>query len=178
MKLVAKLTKSDRAFNTFEGCIASLLASIPKQDTHLKLSKRMADILETAANEGSFKTLLSALEAAGLLDILKSPGPFTVFAPTDEAFAKVPEDTMASWMENIPKLKQILTYHVLFGDVRTDNFVEIDSAETVEGGIMSIDSIDDGFKVNDAKVLKTDILTDNGVIHVIDSVLVPTILSK
>jgi uncharacterized surface protein with fasciclin (FAS1) repeats len=138
----------------------------------------MADLLETATNEGSFKTLVNALEAAGLFEILKSPGPYTVFAPTDEAFAKIPEDTLASWMDNIPKLKQILMYHVLFGDVRTDNFVEIDSAETVEGGILGIDSTDDGFKVNDAKVLKTDILTDNGVIHVIDSVLVPTILSK
>ncbi|MBD1905840.1 fasciclin domain-containing protein [Funiculus sociatus GB2-A5] len=136
----------------------------------------MADLLETAANAESFTTLLSAVEAAGLLDILKSPGPFTIFAPTDEAFAKIPSDTITSWMEDIPKLKKILTYHVLFGDVRTDNLVELDSAETVEGGIVGIDKIDGGFKVNDAKVLQTDILADNGVIHVIDSILMPALV--
>ncbi|MBD1928614.1 fasciclin domain-containing protein [Trichocoleus sp. FACHB-90] len=136
----------------------------------------MADLLETAANAESFTTLLSAVEAAGLLDILKSPGPFTIFAPTDEAFAKIPSDTITSWMEDIPKLKKILTYHVLFGDVRTDNLVELDSAETVEGGIVGIDKIDGGFKVNDAKVLQADILADNGVIHVIDSILMPALV--
>lgn len=136
----------------------------------------MADLLETAANAESFKTLLTAVEAAGLLDILKSPGPFTIFAPTDEAFAKIPTNTIASWMEDIPKLKKILTYHVLFGDVRTDNLVELDSAETVEGGVVGIDKIDGGFKVNDAKVLQADILADNGVIHVIDSILMPALV--
>jgi uncharacterized surface protein with fasciclin (FAS1) repeats len=136
----------------------------------------MADLLETAANAESFTTLLSAVEAAGLLDILKSPGPFTIFAPTDEAFAKIPSDTITSWMEDIPKLKKILTYHVLFGDVRTDNLVELDSAETVEGGIVGIDKIDGGFKVNDAKVLQADILADNGVIHVIDGILMPALV--
>ncbi|MBD1831273.1 fasciclin domain-containing protein [Cyanobacteria bacterium FACHB-472] len=136
----------------------------------------MADLLETAANAESFTTLLTAVEAAGLLDILKSPGPFTIFAPTDEAFAKIPSDTITSWMEDIPKLKKILTYHVLFGDVRTDNLVELDSAETVEGGVVGIDKIDGGFKVNDAKVLQADILADNGVIHVIDGILMPALV--
>ena len=137
----------------------------------------MADIVETATNAGSFKTLLKAVEAAGLLEILKSPGPYTVLAPTDEAFAKIPADTIDSWFNDIPKLKRILTYHVLFGDVRTDNFVELDSAETFEGGIVGIDKTDNGFKVNDAQVLQTDILADNGVIHVIDTVLIPTLVS-
>jgi uncharacterized surface protein with fasciclin (FAS1) repeats len=137
----------------------------------------MADIIETAANAGSFKTLVTAVEAAGLLDILKSPGPYTVLAPTDEAFAKIPSDTIASWLQDTHKLKQILTYHVLFGDVRTDNLVELESAETVEGGIVGIDKTADGFIVNGAKVLQTDILADNGVIHVIDTVLIPSMVS-
>jgi uncharacterized surface protein with fasciclin (FAS1) repeats len=138
----------------------------------------MADIVDTAAEAGSFKTLVTVIEAAGLLDILRSPGPYTVFAPTDDAFAKIPTNTIASWLEDIPKLKKILTYHVLFGDVRTDNLVELKSAETVEGGIVGIEHSADGFKVNDAKVLKTDILTDNGVIHVIDGVLIPALVSQ
>ncbi|MBD1924313.1 fasciclin domain-containing protein [Microcoleus sp. FACHB-831] len=138
----------------------------------------MADIVDTAADAGSFKTLVTVIEAAGLLDILRSPGPYTVFAPTDDAFAKIPTNTIASWLEDIPKLKKILTYHVLFGDVRTDNLVELNSAETVEGGIVGIEHTADGFKVNDANVLKTDILTDNGVIHVIDGVLIPALVSQ
>lgn len=137
----------------------------------------MPDLIDTAANANSFKTLLTVIEAAGLLDLLKSPGPYTVFAPTDDAFAKIPTNTIASWMEDIPKLKKILTYHVLFGDVRTDNLVELSSAETVEGSVVGIDT-SDGFKVNDAKILKTDILTDNGVIHVIDAVLIPSLVSE
>ncbi len=137
----------------------------------------MADIVETAANAGSLKTLVTAVEAAGLLDILKSPGPYTVLAPTDDAFAKIPAHTLASWLNDIHKLKQILTYHVLFGDVRTDNLVELDSVETVQGGIVGVDKTADGFKVNDAKILQTDILADNGVIHVIDTVLMPALLS-
>ena len=137
----------------------------------------MANIVETAVNAGSFKTLLTAVEAAGLVDILTSPGPYTVLAPTDEAFAKIPKETLDSWLQDTGKLKQIITYHVLFGDVRTDNFVEIDSAETFEGGLVGIDKIDGGFKINEAKVLQTDILADNGVIHVIDTVLMPSLIS-
>jgi uncharacterized surface protein with fasciclin (FAS1) repeats len=136
----------------------------------------MADIVETAANSGSFKTLLTVIEAAGLLELLQSPGPYTVLAPTDEAFAKIPANTIASWLEDIPKLKKILTYHVLFGEVLTDNFVELNSAETVEGSVVGIDTFD-GIKINDAKVLTPDILADNGVIHVIDTVLVPALVA-
>ncbi|HEY9596866.1 MAG TPA: fasciclin domain-containing protein [Cyanophyceae cyanobacterium] len=135
----------------------------------------MADIVETAIKAGSFNTLVKAVEAAGLLDILKSPGPYTVFAPTDEAFARLPEGTLDSLLENIPKLKKILTYHVLFGDVRTDNLLELEEAETVEGSVVAIDT-SNGYKVNQAVVLEPDILTDNGVIHVIDSILMPAIM--
>ena len=137
----------------------------------------MANIVETASEAGSFKTLMTVVEAAGLLELLESPGPFTVFAPTDEAFAKIPTETVASLMEDIPKLKQILSYHVLSGDVRTDNLDELQSAETVEGGLVGIDKSEGGYKINDAKVLKADILTDNGVIHVIDTVLMPALVS-
>lgn len=137
----------------------------------------MANIVETASEAGSFKTLMTVVEAAGLLELLESPGPYTVFAPTDEAFAKIPTETVASLMEDIPKLKQILSYHVLSGDVRTDNLDELQSAETVEGGLVGIDKSEGGYKINDAKVLQADILTDNGVIHVIDTVLMPALVS-
>lgn len=136
----------------------------------------MADLIETATNTGQFKTLLTVVEAAGLLELLQSPGPYTLLAPTDEAFAKIPTNTIASWMEDIPKLKKILTYHLLFGDVRTDNFVELSSAETVEGSVVGIDIVD-GIKINGAKVVKADILTDNGVIHIIDEVLRPAMVT-
>jgi uncharacterized surface protein with fasciclin (FAS1) repeats len=137
----------------------------------------MPNLVDTAANAGSFNTLVTAIETAGLLEILTSPGPYTVLAPTDEAFAKIPVDTLSDWLQDIPKLKKILTFHILFGDVRTDNFVELDSAETFEGGIIGIEQADGGFKINDAKVLQTDILADNGVIHTIDTVLMPTLMT-
>lgn len=136
----------------------------------------MADIIETATNSSSFKTLVTAIEAAGLLDLLQSPGPYTVLAPTDEAFAQIPTNTIANWLEDIPKLKKILAYHILFGEVLTDNFVELSSAETVEGSVVGIDTTD-GIKINDAKVLTSDILADNGVIHIIDAVLMPALVA-
>ncbi|MEG4346878.1 fasciclin domain-containing protein [Microcoleus sp. A003_D6] len=136
----------------------------------------MADIVETATNAGSFKTLVTVIEAAGLLDLLQSPGPYTVLAPTDEAFAKFPTNTIASWLEDIPKIQKILTYHILFGEVLTENLLELSSAETVEGSVVGIDT-SDGIKINDAKVLISDILADNGVIHVIDAVLIPALVA-
>lgn len=136
----------------------------------------MADLVDTATNSGSFKTLMTAVEAAGLLDILKSPGPYTIFAPTDEAFAKIPANTIAAWLDNIPKLQRILTYHVVPGDVRSDDLVQIDEAPTVEGSVVAIENAD-GVCVNDAKVLQQDILADNGVIHAIDTVLMPALVA-
>jgi uncharacterized surface protein with fasciclin (FAS1) repeats len=135
----------------------------------------MADIVETAINAGSFNTLVKAVEAAGLVDFLKTPGPYTVFAPVDEAFERLPEGTLDELLQDIPKLKKILTYHVVFGDVRSDNLLEIEEAETVEGSIISVDT-SNGYKVNQALVITPDILTDNGVIHVIDSILMPAVL--
>jgi uncharacterized surface protein with fasciclin (FAS1) repeats len=137
----------------------------------------MADLLETAINAGNFNTLVKAVDALQLRETLQSPGPFTIFAPTDEAFAKLPEGTLDSLLQDIPKLKKIVTYHVAFGDVRSDDLAQINEADTVEGSVVAIESINGKFKVNDANVLKTDILTDNGVIHVIDEVLMPAIVA-
>jgi uncharacterized surface protein with fasciclin (FAS1) repeats len=135
----------------------------------------MADIVETAVEAGSFRTLIKALEAADLVDILKSPDSYTVFAPVDEAFARLPEGTLDTLLQDIPKLKKILTYHVVFGDVRSDDLLEIDEAPTVEGSVVVIDT-SKGYKVNQALVLTPDILADNGVIHAIDSILMPAIM--
>lgn len=136
----------------------------------------MADIVETAVNAGTFNTLVKAVEATELVEILKSPGPYTVFAPTDEAFNNLPEGTLDALLQDIPKLKRIVLYHVAFGDVRAEDLIQIAEAETVEGSIVAVES-GEGIKVNDANVVKTDILTDNGVIHVIDGVLIPALVA-
>lgn len=132
----------------------------------------MADIVDTAIAAGSFKTLVTAVKAAGLVDTLKSKGPFTVFAPTDEAFAKLPKGTVESLLKDIPKLKAVLTYHVIAGKVMAADVVKLKSAKTVQGQEVKIDA-SKGVKINDATVTKADIKTDNGVIHVIDKVLLP-----
>lgn len=136
----------------------------------------MADIVETAVNAGTFNTLVKAVEATELVEILKSPGPYTVFAPTDEAFNNLPEGTLDALLQDIPKLKRIVLYHVAFGDVRAEDLMQIEEAATVEGSIVAIES-SEGIKINDVNVLKTDILTDNGVIHVIDGVLIPALVA-
>ncbi len=136
----------------------------------------MADLIETAQQAGTFKTLTQAIGATELAEILTSPGPYTVFAPTDEAFAKLPTGTLESLMDDIPKLKRIVLYHVSFGDVRAEDLMEINEAETVEGSVLAVES-SNGIKVNDANVLQTDILADNGVIHVIDTVLIPALVA-
>ena len=135
----------------------------------------MANLLE-AAQQAGFKTLLQAIEATELTEILKSPGPYTVFAPTDEAFANLPEGTLESLLQDIPKLKRIVAYHVASGDVRAEDLMEIQEAETVEGSVLAIDS-SNGIKVNDANVVQSDVLTDNGVIHIIDAVLIPALVA-
>ena len=132
----------------------------------------MADIVETAIAAGSFNTLVTAVQAAGLVETLKSAGPFTVFAPTDEAFAKIPADTLNAVLADKEKLTAILTYHVVSGKVLAADVVNLTSAKTVQGGELTIDAAH-GVKVNDANVVKTDIECDNGVIHVIDTVLMP-----
>ena len=137
-------------------------------------SEEKKDIVDTAVAAGSFKTLAAALEAAGLVETLKGPGPFTVFAPTDEAFAKLPPGTLDDLLkpENKEKLAGILKFHVVSGAVKSDEVVKMTSAKTVQGQEVTIDAID-GVKVNGAKVVKADIETSNGVIHVIDTVILP-----
>ncbi|BAB76593.1 all4894 [Nostoc sp. PCC 7120 = FACHB-418] len=136
------------------------------------LSKPMADIVDTAVNAGSFNTLVAAVKAAGLVDTLKGVGPFTVFAPTDEAFAKLPQGTVDALLKDIPKLKKILTYHVVSGKVLAADVVKLKSATTVQGSDVKIDA-SNGVQINDAKVATPDVAADNGVIHVIDTVLIP-----
>ena len=134
-----------------------------------------ADIVDTAVAAGQFKTLVAAVKAAGLVDTLKGPGPFTVFAPTDEAFAKLPAGTLKSLLkpENKEKLQKILTYHVVAGGVMANEVVKLDSAKTVEGRQVAIKVAGGGVMVNNARVIKTDIAASNGVIHVIDAVILP-----
>lgn len=136
----------------------------------------MTAILETAQQAGSFNQFMSALKAADLEEMLKGKGPFTILAPTDDAFAKLPQDAVNELMQDTYRLKQVLLYHVLFGDVRSDDLAEIHEAPTVEGSIVIVEQNADQIKVNDAQVTQMDILTDNGVIHAIDAVLMPTIL--
>ena len=133
------------------------------------------DIVDTAVAAGSFKTLAAALQAAGLVDTLKSKGPFTVFAPTDEAFAKLPAGTLEDLLklENKEKLAAILTYHVVPGKVLAVQVTKMNSAKTVNGQSLTISVNGGTVMVDNAKVVKTDILCSNGVIHVIDSVVLP-----
>lgn len=133
----------------------------------------MADIVDTASNAGSFSTLVTAIKAANLVDTLKGKGPFTVFAPTDEAFAKLPAGTVEELLKDIPKLKKILTYHVVSGKVMAADVVKLKSAKTVEGTDVKIDASNGGVKVNNATVATADVAADNGVIHIIDTVLLP-----
>jgi uncharacterized surface protein with fasciclin (FAS1) repeats len=137
----------------------------------------MADIVDTAVAAGNFKTLVTAVKAAGLVDTLKSKGPFTVFAPTDEAFAKLPKGTVEGLLKDIPKLKAVLTYHVVAGKVMAADVVKLKTAKTVQGQDVKIDAskwhLHKNVKINDANIIKADIATDNGVIHVIDKVILP-----
>ena len=130
-----------------------------------------ADIVETAVSAGSFKTLVAAVQAAGLVDTLKGPGPFTVFAPTDEAFAKVPKAQLDALLKDKAALTKVLTYHVVPGKVMAAD-VKAGKVKTVEGSELTV-STTGGVKVDKANVVKTDIAASNGVIHVIDSVVMP-----
>ena len=144
--------------------LASVLSAAPKKD-----------IVDTAVGAGSFKTLVAAAKAAGLVDTLKGEGPFTVFAPTDEAFGKLSKCTVESLLkpENKHKLAAILTYHVVPGKVKAKKAAKLDSAKTVNGAEITIKPSGKSLMINNAKVVKADIKTSNGIIHVIDTVLIP-----
>lgn len=130
------------------------------------------DIVDTAVSAGTFNTLVTAIKAAGLVDTLKGKGPFTVFAPTDEAFARIPSDQLQALLADKKALTQVLTYHVVPGKVMASDVMGLKQATTVQGEMIAIDTMG-GVKVNGANVVKTDIETSNGVIHVIDTVILP-----
>ena len=161
----------------FKLLIAAQFVLVAAQATaghHAKEAKSQ-DIVETAVAAGQFNTLAAALEAAGLVDTLKGDGPFTVFAPTDAAFAKLPEGTVESLLkpENRDQLVAILTYHVVAGKVKAADVVKLKEAKTVNGQDVAITVADNGVQINNANVIKTDIGASNGVIHVIDTVIIP-----
>ncbi len=142
--------------------------------------KHSKDIIETAVSAGSFNTLVAAVKAAGLVDTLKGDGPFTVFAPTDEAFAKLPAGTLENLLkpENKDQLAAILTYHVVAGKVKAKDVVKLAQAKTVQGNDVDIMTKDSGVVLNgNSNVIQTDIKTSNGVIHVIDTVMLPPVNS-
>ena len=130
------------------------------------------DIVDTAISAGTFNTLVTAVKAAGLVETLKGDGPFTVFAPTDAAFAKLPKEKLDALLKDKAALTKILTYHVVAGKVMATDVVNLKSAKTVEGQSVKINT-EGGVRINNANVIKTDITTSNGVIHVIDTVILP-----
>lgn len=151
--------------------LAPVTADVPVDAAALATDE---DIVEVAAKAGSFETLLAAAEAAGLVETLKGEGPLTVFAPTDEAFAALPEGTVPALLEDRKRLRSVLTYHVIAGEVTAERVVELDSAETVNGRSVRIRVDDDGtVRIDDARVVTADVKASNGVIHVIDRVLIP-----
>ncbi len=133
----------------------------------------MSNIVDTAINAGSFSTLVAAIKAADLSETLQGKGPYTVFAPTDEAFKKLPSGTVEALLKDIPKLKKILTYHVISGKVMAADVVKLKSAKTVQGSDVKINANNGSVKVNNATVATADVAADNGVIHIIDTVLMP-----
>ena len=177
-----KRTKSIGRMIIARGALLSLLAVFAAQPLAAKVevaeekTAKQANIVETAVAAGQFKTLAAALEAAGLIDALTGEGPFTVFAPTDEAFAKLPAGTVESLLkpENKEKLKSILLYHVVTGNVTAKQVTKLNgqSVKTLQGGSVKV-STTQGVTIDNARVTKTDIHASNGVIHVIDTVLMP-----
>lgn len=142
-------------------------------DTAMMAEKELGTIVEVAVENGSFTTLVTAVQAAGLVETLSSEGPFTVFAPTDDAFAKLPEGTVEALLEDPEKLAEILTYHVVSGKVMAADVAGISSAPTVQGQDLTISTDGESVKINDSTVIIADVEANNGVIHVIDTVLLP-----
>lgn len=162
--------------NAYKLIIATaLFATAPLATAGHHAEKAAKDIVDTAVAAGQFSTLAAALDAAGLIETLKGDGPFTVFAPTDAAFAKLPEGTVENLLKpaNRDQLIAILTYHVVPGEVKAADVVTLDAAQTVNGASVTITVADNGVQVDNANVVATDIGASNGVIHVIDSVILP-----
>lgn len=156
---------------TLLAIIAAMILTLAMNIKPVSADEKM-DIVDTAVAAGSFDTLVTAVKAAGLVDTLKGEGPFTVFAPTDEAFAQIPEDQLNSLLEDKEALQRVLTYHVVLGKLMAAEVMKMNSVESLQGQPLTIET-NSGVKVNNAQVIKTDIETSNGVIHVIDAVLMP-----
>jgi uncharacterized surface protein with fasciclin (FAS1) repeats len=151
----------------------ALAAAVAVALTAVPAQAQTKDIVDTAVGAGMFNTLVTAVKAAGLVETLKGAGPFTVFAPTDEAFKKLPAGTVEGLLKDIPKLKEVLTYHVVAGKVMAADVVKLKEAKTVQGQSVKI-AVDGGtVSVDGAKVIKADVAASNGVIHVIDTVILP-----
>jgi uncharacterized surface protein with fasciclin (FAS1) repeats len=163
-----------KTIKTIAVVAALALAAIPAQ-AQWNGEKSDPDIVDVAISAGSFETLVAAVKAADLVDVLKGDGPFTVFAPTDEAFAKLPAGTVADLLkpENKEKLVAVLTYHVVPGRVMAKDVVSLKEAKTVQGQSLEVSIKDGAAMVDDAKIVKTDIAASNGIIHVIDTVVLP-----
>jgi len=160
--------KIARSFQT----AAALAALVTLTALPVRAADAKKDIVDTAVAAGSFKTLATALQAAGLVETLKGKGPFTVFAPTDDAFAKLPAGALDALLKDKAKLTAVLTYHVVPGKVMAADVTKLKEAKTVQGGNLQVTTAG-GVKVDAANVVKTDVAASNGVIHVIDSVLMP-----
>lgn len=154
--------------------VLALCAILGAANSRLAMADDAAkDIVDTAVGAGQFKTLVTAVKAADLVDTLKGKGPFTVFAPTDEAFAKIPKEKLEALLKDKKALTAVLTYHVVPGKVMAADVIKLDSAKTVQGQSVNIVAKDGKVTINGANVLKTDIICGNGVIHVIDAVILP-----
>lgn len=160
------------ATSSASGMIIAAAGRYTDAETSYPVTAMRSDIIDTAVSAGQFSTLAKALTEAGLIDTLKGPGPFTVFAPTDAAFAKIPADQLQALLADKAALTKVLTYHVVPGTVMAKD-VKSGSVQTVEGQSLMLDVSSAGVKVNDANVIKTDIVASNGVIHVIDTVVLP-----
>ncbi len=156
-------------------CIAPVSADCSKKVNGEKpMEKTLTkDIVDTAQSAGSFGTLVQALKEAGLVETLKGEGPFTVFAPTDEAFKKLPEAQLTALLKDKAKLTKVLTFHVVSGSVKAEDVVKLKTAKSLEGSPLAISVSSDGVKIEGAKVTATDIVCSNGVVHVIDTVILP-----
>ena len=158
----------------FSTLVATQVPAAHHEGDHAPMAT--ANIVEVAAGNESFSTLVAAVKAAGLVEVLAGEGPYTVFAPTDEAFAKLPAGTVEDLLkpENKDKLVAVLTYHVVPGKVMAADVVKLDKATTVQGGAVTIAASAEGVKVDNANVVMTDVAASNGVIHVIDAVILPS----
>lgn len=163
-----------RIFSSLATAAVLSLIAMPASAQYGSQAEANSDnIVEVAVEAGTFQTLVAAIQAAGLVETLSGEGPFTVFAPTDEAFAQLPEGTIEALLADVDALREILTYHVVPGRVTAAQVVQLDEATTVQGGTVSISTSGDTVRINDARVVTADIEASNGIIHVIDAVILP-----